>query len=219
MKLQALYYEERRRCQELQTQVARLERRNEELEKMLGMGAQWKYGVGNNNQQQPYRSLRRSLSSNDLQGQRRYNQAVYYSPPQTRREAGGYINNNDLINAANKARLGAAIAANNSSFDQSAFFSLKNMSLDPLFNNETYKHQLGGSTAKADRRLLVNQYADMSRLLNRLDRHSPKNGNINANNMRPGAPLISKNPQANERVPYYRAKQGGNNEDGDCMIF
>jgi hypothetical protein len=38
MKLQALYYEERRRCQELQTQVARLERRNEELEKMLGMG-------------------------------------------------------------------------------------------------------------------------------------------------------------------------------------
>lgn len=38
MKLQALYYEERRRCQELQIQVARLERRNEELEKILGMG-------------------------------------------------------------------------------------------------------------------------------------------------------------------------------------
>ena len=110
------------------------------------------------------------------------------------------------MNATNKARPGAAVAANNSSFDQSAFFSLKNTSLDPLFNNETYKHPLGGSTAKADRRLLVNQYADMSRLLNRLERHSPKNGNTNGNNMKPGAPLISKNPQANERVPYYRAK-------------
>jgi hypothetical protein len=51
MRLQALYYEERRRCQELQTQVSRLERRNEELERMLGMGDQWKYGVnGGNNQ-------------------------------------------------------------------------------------------------------------------------------------------------------------------------
>jgi hypothetical protein len=66
MKLQALYYEERRRYQELQIQVAREERRNEELENMVGMRDQRKYRDGTNNQQQPYRSLRRSLSTNDL---------------------------------------------------------------------------------------------------------------------------------------------------------
>jgi len=36
MKLQALYYEERRKCSDLQSTVYRLERRNEELEKLLG---------------------------------------------------------------------------------------------------------------------------------------------------------------------------------------
>jgi hypothetical protein len=34
MKLQALYYEERRKCTDLQTTVARLERRNDELERL-----------------------------------------------------------------------------------------------------------------------------------------------------------------------------------------
>jgi hypothetical protein len=36
MKLQAMYYEERKRCVEMQGTVANLERRNEELEKLLG---------------------------------------------------------------------------------------------------------------------------------------------------------------------------------------
>jgi hypothetical protein len=38
MKLQALYYEERRKYQDLQAQMARLERRNQELEKLIGHG-------------------------------------------------------------------------------------------------------------------------------------------------------------------------------------
>ncbi len=183
---------------------------------MLGISDQWKYGV--QNQMQQYRTLRRSLSNNDLVGNhRRQNQGGYYSPPQTRKENGGYISNNDIINAANKPRTGGAAAAANNSFDQSEFFSLKNNnSLDPLFN-ETYRnHPLGGSTAKADRRLIVNQYADMSRLLNRIDRVSPKHIN---NNMRPGAPLVSRNAQTTSTVPYYRANKNGKDQEGECLIF
>lgn len=36
MKLQALYYEERRKCSDLQVTVSRLEKRNQELERLLG---------------------------------------------------------------------------------------------------------------------------------------------------------------------------------------
>ena len=67
--------------------------------------------------------------------------------------------------------------------------------MDPLFNETNKNYALGGSTAKADKRLIINQHADMSRLLNRLDRLSPKNNNY-AGNLRPGAPLITKNNQA-----------------------
>ena len=44
MKLQALYYEERRKCQDLQSQLSRADRKNEEFEKLLGLSDQWKYG-------------------------------------------------------------------------------------------------------------------------------------------------------------------------------
>ena len=94
--------------------------------------------------------------------------------------------------------------AGNSSFDQSAFFSLKNNSLDPIFNDTYKNHPLGGSTAKADKKVIVNQYADMSRLLNRIDRVSPRNNN---NILRPGAPLVSRNNQGAANIPYYRSNK------------
>lgn len=84
--------------------------------------------------------------------------------------------NNEILNAARQARNAAVPVGqgnNNSSFDQSAFFSLKNS--QELFN-DTFKHPLGGSTVKAERKVITNQYADMSRLLNRIDRNnSPTN--------------------------------------------
>jgi hypothetical protein len=49
MKLQALYYEERRKCLDLQAQMARIERRNQELEKLIGHSDQWKYGLRRSN--------------------------------------------------------------------------------------------------------------------------------------------------------------------------
>lgn len=59
MKLQALYYEERRKVSDLQSTVARLERRNEELEKLLGIEHPWKMGE----RVHPYR---RSYSNDQL---------------------------------------------------------------------------------------------------------------------------------------------------------
>jgi hypothetical protein len=56
------------------------------------------------------------------------------------------------------------------SFDQSLFFSLKN-SADPLFD-QTYRPGRG-SASKAENKVIRNQYADMSRLLNKIDRLSP----------------------------------------------
>jgi hypothetical protein len=110
------------------------------------------------------------------------------------------------LNAANRQKV-------NSSFDQSDFYSFKNNnnSLDPLFN-ETFKNlPLGGSTAKAEKKVIVNQYADMSRLLNRIDRLSPKA----QQNYRP-VPLVSNHYQAaaQSSVPYYKRNQ--KNEEGEC---
>jgi hypothetical protein len=63
--------------------------------------------------------------------------------------------NNEILNAARQARNAAVPVSqgNNNSFDQSAFFSLKNS--QELFN-DTFKHPLGGSTVKAERKVITN---------------------------------------------------------------
>ncbi len=58
--------------------MARVERRNQELEKLIGHGDQWKYGI-----------LRKSNSQNEIRHQR------YYSPPNARLNM-----NNEILNAA-----------------------------------------------------------------------------------------------------------------------
>jgi hypothetical protein len=75
LRLQALYYEERRKALDLQSQVDRLQRRNEELEKLLGHDG-WKLHNS--------RPLRRSSSNDRLRkAAQTYvpGRARYYSPP------------------------------------------------------------------------------------------------------------------------------------------
>jgi hypothetical protein len=94
MRLQGLYYEERRKVSELQNTVARLERRNEEMEKLLGQDY-WKL----TNNERPYR---RSFSNEHLRRAQTYNNnpvrsKEYYSPPN---RLAGYISNKDIMRAA-----------------------------------------------------------------------------------------------------------------------
>lgn len=95
MKWQSLYYEERRRCADLQSTLANIERRNQELEKQFGIDLM--RGVG------PSRTLRRSFSNDQLRrGQTHapsYNpqRPAAYSPPNRVPRA---ISSNEIIGAA-----------------------------------------------------------------------------------------------------------------------
>ena len=71
---------------------------------------------------------------------------------------------------------GAVQAAN--SLDQSAFYSFRNNSADPLLFNDTMRNVVGGTgVTQAEKKVIVNQYTDMSRLLNKIDRMSPRINN------------------------------------------